>query len=632
MLMVPVVASVAASTGNASDLLVLLAVAGVASGLVMIVAGRFRLGGAVRYLPTTVVGAFMAGTGWFLAKGGLAVMIGSDPGLGDVASLFGALLKFWFPGFVLAVALLMIARFRSLPAESPSVVIVASAALFYAWTGVTGSMETVGDDGWLIGPFPSTATVEPLRPQEISEFDFGLLLDNIGSLAAVVAVSVVALLLNVSGLEFVSRESFDQNRELRLTGVGNIVTAPLGALVGYVALGSSLLARRLGSKSRTIPFMAAAIMAVLGIFGPQLIGFVPRFIAGGLLMAVGIDLMIERLAQLKNSAEWSDRILTSIIVISMATIGILEGLVVGVVIACAIFVVRYSHIDPVYRESRGFHSSQVYWSGAESKVIEDHAAETHVYELQGYLFFGSTVGLADKVQVRCDSEDPLSAVVLDFHRVTGVDSSGYAVLARIHDVVTKTNARLVLSRMSSSLREGLERSNPELVAESIVRPDLDEALEWTETETLRVHGGDVVDLDELEASKQLSDSLGAWFTPVSFAPGDVLLEQGHVGDTLLFVVAGSVAAVRLSDDGSRRRLRQYRAGTWLGEVAFFPGGRRSAEVVATTHVDALQLTRTDYDEMRATEPAGALELHDRVMAAQAERSISLSIDLTRSLS
>ena len=630
VVMVPVAVSVAASSGDPSDVLVLLGAAGVATGIAMVAAGRFRLGAVVRYLPTTVVGAFMAGTGWFLAKGGVAVMTGRDLGVGDVPDLFGGLAKFWLPGLVLAIAIIVIGRNDRLPAEASSIAIMAAVALFYFWTLATSSVAERDADGWLIGPFPDGTRIEPLRPSEVLAVEPNLVLENLAGLVTVVAVSLVAVLLNLSGLEFVERKPLDQNRELRITGIGNLLMAPIGSLVGYVALGSTLLARKLGSRSRVVPLMAAAITAAIGLAGPKYVGFVPRFIAGGLLMGVGLDLMLERLEQLRNSAQWTDRILTAVIVVSMATIGIIEGLVVGVVIACAIFVVRYSHIDPVHRESSGFHTSQVDRSDAETEMILAHVDEVKVFELQGYLFFGSAVGLAARVRERCASGAPLDAVVLDFRRVTGMDSSGFDVLDQIHAEVDGVGAQLVLSGLSSALAQGLSRTNPALSSSVVRRANLDQALEWTEGETLAKYGT----VAAVSAPKQpgLSKALRSHFTAVAVSIGDVLLEQGQPGDTLLFVSSGSLVASRIGENGARHRLRQFGAGTWIGEVSFFTGGTRTAEVAAVTDVEALQLTRTEYDEMRVSNPTTALELHDLVMAAQAARNASLSVDLSRSMS
>jgi SulP family sulfate permease len=44
------------------------------AGLTFILVGRFKLSGFARFIPYPVVGGFLAGTGWLLAKGAFSVM------------------------------------------------------------------------------------------------------------------------------------------------------------------------------------------------------------------------------------------------------------------------------------------------------------------------------------------------------------------------------------------------------------------------------------------------------------------------------------------------------------------------------------------------------------------------------
>src|SRR5438874_11510081 len=51
------------------------------AGVTFLVLGIFKLGNLVRYVPYPVVGGFLAGTGWLLAKGGVGVAAGIQPTL-----------------------------------------------------------------------------------------------------------------------------------------------------------------------------------------------------------------------------------------------------------------------------------------------------------------------------------------------------------------------------------------------------------------------------------------------------------------------------------------------------------------------------------------------------------------------
>ena len=118
IVLVAVAAGIGVGGGEASvaDVFVLLLVTTMSTGAIMWLLGRLRLGGLVRYMPATVVGAFMAGTGWLLVKGGLDVMVGFGVELADVFDLFaGDMAKFWIPGFALGTVTWLIGRSDRLP-------------------------------------------------------------------------------------------------------------------------------------------------------------------------------------------------------------------------------------------------------------------------------------------------------------------------------------------------------------------------------------------------------------------------------------------------------------------------------------------------------------------------------------
>jgi SulP family sulfate permease len=102
------------------------------NGVAFFIIGRFRLANLLRFMPFPVVGDFLAGTGWILVVGGMAVMCGVPVSLDTLAGLTapGMILK-WLPGGVYGVALFAItlrySHFLILPGS-----LVAGVVLFYA--------------------------------------------------------------------------------------------------------------------------------------------------------------------------------------------------------------------------------------------------------------------------------------------------------------------------------------------------------------------------------------------------------------------------------------------------------------------------------------------------------------------
>jgi hypothetical protein len=70
-------------------------VVGVLMGIVLMLAGRFRITTSACSLPFTVVSGFLAGTGWLLARAGIEVMVDQGLEWGSVIDLFGWDLLKW---------------------------------------------------------------------------------------------------------------------------------------------------------------------------------------------------------------------------------------------------------------------------------------------------------------------------------------------------------------------------------------------------------------------------------------------------------------------------------------------------------------------------------------------------------
>ena len=78
-------------------------------------------------------------------------------------------------------------------------------------------------------PFTTGALWRPLIFQAFGQADWRVVLGQIGSVGSILLISIISLLLNVSGLELTVRRDIDLNRELQAIGIANII-AGLGGI------------------------------------------------------------------------------------------------------------------------------------------------------------------------------------------------------------------------------------------------------------------------------------------------------------------------------------------------------------------------------------------------------------------
>src|SRR5258706_8939878 len=136
--------------------------------------------------------------------------------------------------------------------------------LFYGFLFASGtSIAQARSIGLLLQPFPAGGLWRPFTLSDFNGVDWHALLRNIDKLIPVPLVSLIAFLLNATGLELVAKRDINLNHELRITGLANFVSAVGGGPPGYHMLGATALAQRMGAKTRIVTITAAAVCGLI---------------------------------------------------------------------------------------------------------------------------------------------------------------------------------------------------------------------------------------------------------------------------------------------------------------------------------------------------------------------------------
>ena len=75
-----------------------------------------------------------------------------------------------------------------------------------------------------------------------------------------------------------------------------------------------------------------------------------------------------------------------------------------------------------------------------------------------------------------------------------------------------------------------------------------------------------------------------------YARGEVILRQGEMTEALYFLLSGKVAVILKDGDGKQHTLADLDSGDTFGERALLTGELRTAAVIASTSVQARQLS------------------------------------------
>ncbi len=625
--------STASPAEKVATILGAIAVTTILTGAFLLALGHFQLGKLVRFIPYPVMGGFLAGTGWLLMQGSFGVMASFPLTLTNIPALLRAeQLMLWVPGVLFALILFIglrrIKHFLALPG-----ILIGAIAVFYVALLVTGtSIGTATAHGLLLGKVAGRATWQPFALDRLTAVNWAAMLGQSGNIAIVPILSVVSLLLNASALELVFHQDIQLNRELKAGGLANVVSGLAGGMLGYQALSLSALNYRMGARGRLAGLVAGALCAVALFAGAALLAFFPKAILGGLLLYLGLDFLYEWAVAGWSKLSRIDYAVVLLILGVIAATNFLIGVAVGLVAMIILFVLNYSRINVVHHALSGTElRSNVERCAYHRRALnEDLGRRIFILELQGFIFFGTANVLLDQIRARvADKEGPkVRYLILDFRRVTGLDSSAVMSFVKGRQLAEAQNIVLVFTHLPEAVRRRFEVDG--LAAnDSTVRffPDLDRGLEWCEEEVLEADKITIIHVP-VTLSAQLADSgfskantarLWEYLERADLNEGEYLMRQGEEADKLYFIERGMVSVCLELDNGERVRLQTLGLGTAIGEPGLYLGTKCTASVIADSPTIAYRLTRAALAEMKAKDPELAATFHEFAARLLSER-------------
>ena len=123
--------------------------------------------------------------------------------------------------------------------------------------------------------------------------------------------------INIPALAATVHTDYDLNKELRLHGFSNFVSGLTGGLPNYLGYCNSVMYARCGGGGRAAGSALIVVEALSVLYGMRLVPYIPRCLAGCLIIHVGLDLVKEAVydsyatldgVEYSCQAEWSARL------------------------------------------------------------------------------------------------------------------------------------------------------------------------------------------------------------------------------------------------------------------------------------------------------------------------------------
>lgn len=405
------------------------ALSSILTGMVFFLMGACRLGSLIGFFPRHILIGCIGGVGWFLVATGVEVSArlpgNLEYNIPTLKQLFRSdTILLWTIPLVLAIILMTTQRY----VKSNYLVggyFISVAAIFYFFKfAMDIQMDTLHSRGWVFDSPPSgNPWYHAWTLYDFRAVHWGALADTVPTMFALTFFGILHVPINVPALGISTGEdNLNVDRELIAHGISNTLSGLCGSVQNYLVYTNSLLFMDCGGNDRLAGIMLAAGTFGILLAGPTIIGYIPIMVVGALIFLLGIELLEEAVVDTFGKVHRLEYATILIIVVTMGIWDFVAGILVGIVLAALNFVVQTSRRTAIRAEYSGeVAKSTVRRPPVQLKYLKETGQQTFVIKLAGFLFFGTIVGVENRIRALLadDAFDsrPLRFVILDMSSI-----------------------------------------------------------------------------------------------------------------------------------------------------------------------------------------------------------------------
>jgi SulP family sulfate permease len=642
-----------------------------AAGALQIAFGLCRFGDAIKFVPYPVIAGFLNAAAILIVLGQLRVIFELPTDVATIDLWRFADREALIRAGLAAVTVTAIFTVPRLLPQVPGLLSGAAvgAALYYALHAASPFLDL----GPTLPSLPGIAlNLEPLtallamvetgwrafvgQSGGTAAAGLGLDMDTLWLVFAILvpgAVSIALLqsfdsLFSATALDDLTQHRSNGKRELIAQGAGTMLGAGLGFLGGSGSMARTMPCFMAGGRTAWAGLACAVFMLAAILLLAPVVAHIPTVVVAGVLFAVAIELFDKWTLRLLKAfrangiaaqrAALVDLSIVALVVGIAMTFGLVEAVAVGMAVATAEFVMGVGR-SPVRRSYRGDAvSSFLQRDGFSAALLSEHGAAIGILEIEGPFFFGS----AGKIEREVDrlAGTGIRHVILDFKRVTSIDSTASRTLVRVFRRLETQGKTLHLSYLAPDARGpapaegGTNRRQPTLPHENWLKlrqfgafdtigahhvlADTDTAMRECEMLLLGDIAQDagrtvtawqpLADLfDELTDDEK--GVLLAFSEERRFGAGSTIFEQGDPGDALYILMDGKVDVIlHHAATGRRIRVNTMTRGAVFGEMAILDPQPRSASIIAMEDTTCYRITAPQLESLNEEHPALGLRV------------------------
>lgn len=318
-------------------------IAGALAGIILILAGIFKLGKIVSYIPTPVITGFTSGIALIIAIGQLDNFFGVSTKSSESAAI--KVLNFlstplhpnWY---AISIGLLVVIIMMIWPKKFNNIIPSSLIALIIIL--VINMIFKLPVD--IIGDIPQKLLLDDRL--HITSINFEIVKSVLVPAISIAALAMIESLLCGEVGKKMKGDTFDANRELIAQGVGNFIIPFFGGVPATAAIARTSVAIKSGAQTRLVSmFHSVFLMLSMFLLAPVM-SSIPLSALAGILMVTAW-----RMNEWKNikyifSKKFKGAILKFLITMfATVALDLTQAILIGVIFSSLLFIVKIANMD-----------------------------------------------------------------------------------------------------------------------------------------------------------------------------------------------------------------------------------------------------------------------------------------------
>ena len=420
-------------------------VAGLLSGLLLLLIGLMRLGRFIAFIPSAVISGFTSGIALIIFIGQIDNFLGIKTPATDTAAqkLFGFFsASFTVDRQALAIGSVVILTMllwkgkwnARLPASLLGIILATLLNYALRW-----STKMIGDIPQSL-LLQSRLNLSNIPWSNLGEFIAPTL--TITALGAVESLLCGAVGSNMTGIRL------QANQELIAQGVGNILIPFFGGVPATAAIARTSVGIKSGGQTRLVSIIhAVGILLSMFLLAP-LMARIPLAALAGVLMVTAIRMSEwDAIRFIFGKRFKTDMIAFTITMLATIVLDLTQAILIGSFLAGAVFLNKIASIDIDVQE---VDTERLKQKGIETAGMCKHV---RVAFLTGPLFFAATGQFNEAFASLQDTH----ALILSMRGVSLIDTAGLEAIHRLHERLHQQGGTLMFAGVHDNAREMLER-------------------------------------------------------------------------------------------------------------------------------------------------------------------------------